>query len=280
MTMPWEAVAAALAAAVLHAVWNAALKGGNDRLLDATLLFTVAGTIGLATALLSPPINPDAALWIAVTAALHLPYTYFLARAYELGELSHVYTIARGSPPLLITALAAVTLGEIPSPVAIAGIALISLGILTVGLSPGAHRQGTLLAAAVATCIALYSVSDGIGVRASGNALAYNGWAFFAVGVTTLVMALVLRKPAALIPYARANWRRAVFGGILSFIAYGLVLWAMTLAPIAAVSAFRETSVIFAALIGMLFFGENSGSRRLIGAAIVVVGAIVLKLAS
>lgn len=278
MTMPWEAVAAALAAAVLHAAWNAGLKAGNDRLLDATLLFLVAGAIGLVVGLSAPPMNADAVPWICVTAALHLPYTYFLARAYEQGEFSHVYTIARGSPPLLIAALAAVTVGEIPTVAAVAGIALISAGILAVGMSPGAHRNGTLLAAVVALSIALYSISDGIGVRASGSALAYNGWVFFAVGIATLAMALILRGKR-IVGYALTHWPRAVVGGALSFVAYGLVLWAMTFAPIAGVSAFRETSVVFAALIGTLFFGERAGPRRLIGAAIVATGAVLLKIA-
>ena len=164
MTMPWEAVVAALVAAVMHAGWNAGLKGGKDRLLDAALLFAVAGAIGLVSTLFAPAMNPEAALWIAVTGALHLPYVYYLARAYELGELSHVYTIARGLPPLMITGLAAVAVQEIPTPVAVFGIALISLGILTVGMSPGAHRRGTIIAMIVAVTIALYSISDGIGV--------------------------------------------------------------------------------------------------------------------
>ncbi len=278
MTIPWEAAAAALVAAVLHAAWNAGLKAGNDRLLDAALLFAVAGAIGLTVALLAPPLNAAAVPWICLTAVLHLPYVYFLARAYELGELSHVYTIARGTPPLMITALAALTVNEFPTTTSLAGIALISVGILTVGMSPGAHRQGTLLAGAVAISIAFYSISDGIGVRASGSALAYNGWVFFAVGLTTTAMALVLRGPRH-VGYANAHWRRAVIGGALSFVAYGLVLWAMTFAPIAGVSAFRETSVVFAALIGIIFFGERAGPRRLIGAAIVAAGAVVLKLA-
>ena len=276
MTMPWEAVAAALAAAVMHAAWNAGLKAGNDRLLDATLLFAVAGAIGLVVALFAGPVDAAAWLWIAVTAALHLPYVYFLARAYEMGELSHVYTIARGLPPLMVAGLAALTVGEVPTPAALAGIALISIGILTVGMSPGAHRHGTLLAGAVAVSIALYTISDGIGVRASGNALAYNGWVFFVVALTTVIMALILRGNA-ITAYAKRNWRRAVIGGALSFVSYGLVLWAMTFAPIASVSAFRETSVVFAALIGIVFFAENAASRRIAGALIVALGAVVLK---
>lgn len=277
MTMPWEAVVAALIAAVMHAAWNAGLKGGKDRLLDAALLFSVAGAVGLVSTLFAPAMNAEAALWVVITGILHLPYVYYLARAYELGELSHVYTIARGLPPLMITGLAALAVGEIPTPIATFGIALISLGILTVGMSPGAHRQGTIIAALVAVTIAFYSVSDGIGVRAAGSAVAYNGWVFFAVGAATMAMALILRGPAAIVPYARANWRRAVIGGVLSFVSYGLVLWAMTFASIAGVSAFRETSVVFAALIGILFFGEAAGPRRIIGALIVALGAVVLK---
>jgi drug/metabolite transporter (DMT)-like permease len=277
-SMPWEAVAAALAAAVMHAAWNAGLKGGKDRLLDAALLFAAAGVIGLACVPFAPAMNPEAWLWIALTAALHLPYVYLLVRAYEVGELGHVYTIARGLPPLLITALAAAAVAEVPTHHAILGIALISLGILTVGMSAGAHLRGTLIASAVALTIALYSVSDGIGVRASGSTLAYNGWVFFAVGSVTLAMAASLRR-GRVVAYAIENWRRAAIGGVLSYVSYGLVLWAMTIAPIAAVSAFRETSVVFAALIGMLFFGEKAGKRRIAGAAIVALGAIVLKFA-
>lgn len=278
MNMPWEAVAAALVAAVLHAAWNAGLKGGKDRLIDAALLFSVAGLIGIVSVAFAPRMNPEAWTWIAVTGALHIPYVYLLARAYELGELSHVYTIARGLPPLMIAALAAVAVAEIPTPIATAGITLISMGILTVGLSRGAHLHGTLIAMGVAVTIAFYSVSDGIGVRASGSTLAYNGWVFFVVGVTTLAMALLLRRGKVL-AYAKTHWRRAIIGGVLSYVSYGLVLWAMTFASIAGVSAFRETSVVFAAALGVIFFGEAAGKRRILGAAIVAAGAIVLKLA-
>lgn len=282
MLMPWEAVAAALVAAVMHAGWNAGLKGGNDRLLDAALLFSVAGAIGLVSTVFAPAMNIEAVWWIVLTAVLHIPYVFYLARAYELGELSHVYTIARGLPPLMITGLGALVVvpPEIPTPLAVFGIALISLGILTVGMSPGAHRRGTIIAAIVAVTIALYSVSDGIGVRVSGSALAYNGWVFAAVGAATMIMAIANRGAKAIIPYARVNWRRAVIGGVLSYVSYGLVLWAMTFASIAGVSAFRETSVVFASLIGILFFGESAGPRRIVGALIVAAGAVVLKLAA
>ena len=261
--IPWQAIVAALAAAMMHAAWNAGLKGGKDRMLDAALLFGIAGVIGLAVALTREPMHAEAWLWIALTTALHLPYVYLLARAYELGELSHVYTIARGLPPVMITALAAATIHEVPSLTAAVGIVTISFGILIVGLSPGAHLRGTLIAAAVAVTIAFYSLTDGIGVRASGDAVAYNGWVFVSIGIVVALMALTLRPRGQIPSYVRLHWRRGVVGGALSFVSYGLVLWAMTFAPIAVVSAFRETSVVFAAAYGVLFFGEAAGSRQL-----------------
>jgi uncharacterized membrane protein len=160
----------------------------------------------------------------------------------------------------------------------VVGIALISSGILAVGFSPGANREATTYAAIVAVAIALYTVCDGIGVRLSGSPIAYTGWAFVAVSIVTLTMASVLRR-GRIVAYTKRNWRRAVLGGTLSFVSYGLVLWAMTRAPIAAISALRETSVVFAALIGIVLFAEDAAHRRLAGAAIVAVGAMVLKLA-
>src|SRR4029079_1642006 len=155
-------------------------------------------------------------------------------RAYEMGELSHVYTVARGLPPVMIAVIAGFALNEVPSPAAAIGIATISFGILIVGLSPGAHLEGTLIAAAVAVTIALYSVSDGIGVRASGDAAAYNSWVFASIAVVVGIMALIVRRPEQFPAYVQQNWRRAVIGGALSYVSYGLVLWAMTFAPIAA----------------------------------------------
>lgn len=278
MTLPWDAVCAAIVAALLHATWNAALKGGNDRLLDASLLFAVAGSIGLVSTFFVAPVASESWKWIAITAVLHLPYVYYLARAYEIGELSHVYTIARGLPPVMVAGLAAWAVGEYPGVSGIAGIALISLGILTVGMTPGAHVQGTKLALVVALSIALYTVSDGIGVRVSGSPVAYNAWVFFACALACMSMAIALRG-RKVITYARVYWRRAVLGGILSFVSYGLVLWAMTRASIAGISALRETSVVFAAMIGILLLGEKAGARRIAGALIVACGALVLKLA-
>jgi drug/metabolite transporter (DMT)-like permease len=277
--IPWQAVVAALAAAMMHAAWNAALKAGKDRLLDAALLFGVAGLVGLAVAFTRPMMNPQAWYWIGGTTIMHVPYVYLLVRAYEMGELSHVYTVARGLPPILIAVITAATLHEVPNLMGAFGIATISFGILVVGLSPGAHLQGTLVAAGVAVTIALYSVFDGIGVRISGDPIAYNAGAFVSIGIVVSLMAVALRREHHLPQYIREHWQRGVVGGTLSFIAYGLVLWAMTVAPIAAVSAFRETSVVFAALYGVLFFGEAAGSRRLGGALIVAVGAVMLKLA-
>lgn len=278
MHLPWDAAIAALVAALLHATWNVVLKGGNDRLLDASLLFVVAGGLGIVTTQFVDPVAPSAWTWIVATSLLHVPYVWFLSRAYELGELSHVYTIARGLPPVMVVALASILLGEVPTAFGMLGVVLISCGILAVGMTRGAHAGSTVLAVAVAITITLYTLSDGIGVRTSGSPMAYTGWIFFGSALTCMSMSFALRG-RAVIAYAAIHWRRAVIGGILSFVSYGLVLWAMTQASIGAVSALRETSVVFAALLAMLLLGERSSPMRLAGAIAVAAGAVVLKLA-
>ena len=278
MQLPWDAAIAALVAALLHATWNAVLKGGNDRLLDASLLFVVAGALGVVATQFVAPVDPLAWKWIVATSLLHVPYVWFLARAYELGEFSHVYTVARGLPPVMVVTRAAALLGEVPTHMGMLGIVMISLGILAVGMTRGAHARSTLLAIAVAVTITLYTLSDGIGVRASGSPMAYTGWIFFGSAVTCISMSFALRG-RAVIAYATMYWKRAVIGGILSFVSYGLVLWAMTQAPIGGVSALRETSVVFAALLAMWLLGERSSPLRLAGAITVAAGAVVLKLA-
>lgn len=278
MNLPWDAAIAALVAALLHATWNAVLKSGNDRLLDASLLFVVAGALGILSIQFVAPVDPSAWKWIVATSLLHVPYVWFLARAYELGELSHVYTIARGLPPVMVVTLAATLLGEVPTAMGMLGVVMISLGILAVGMTPGAHARSTLLAIAVAVTITLYTLSDGIGVRTSGSPMAYTGWIFFGSALTCMAMSFALRG-TAVIAYARVYWRRALMGGVLSFISYGLVLWAMTQASIGGISALRETSVVFAALLAMALLGERSSPMRLAGAITVAAGAVVLKLA-
>ncbi len=275
--MPIEAALAALAAAFLHAVWNALVKGGGDPLLDLALVW--GGSAVLALVCLPFVAVPVAEAWpyLLATLLIHLPYGLLLAAAYRAGSLSHVYTVARGTPPMLI-AIATALYVETLTPGQYLGIAIISLGILITGVAPHAPRKATLLALCVAVTIAAYSILDGLGARASGEPISYAIWFFVLMGAAFAALVAAWRGPRPFALYARANWRRAAIGGPAGALGYGLVLWAMTIAPVAGVSALRETSVAIAVFIGWWFMGDPMSKRRIAGAILVLVGAAALKL--
>lgn len=275
--LPAEAVIAALIAAVLHATWNAMVKRGGDPLLDLALVW---GGCGVAALPFVPFVQvPVAEAWpyLLATMFIHAPYGLFLAAAYGAGSLSHVYTIARGSPPMIV-AIAMAALGETLLPGQYAGIGLISLGILCTGIAPHAPPRASLLALCVALTIAAYSVLDGLGARASGEPIGYAVWFFVALALFFTPLVAAIRGPGRLAAYARTNWRRAAVGGPAGALGYGLVLWAMSFAPVAGVSALRETSVAIAVFIGWAFMGDPMSKRRIAGAALVLGGAALLKL--
>jgi drug/metabolite transporter (DMT)-like permease len=271
--MPPLAIAAALCSALIHASWNAALKGGRDRVADAFLI-AVGGMLAWAavTALWGAP-APEAWPFLAVSVLIHLLYWYTLFSAYDLGDLSHIYTLSRGSAPLLVALGAALAAHETPPPAKALGIALVSAGVLAVGASPNAPLKATLWALGIGVCIASYSLVDALGARAAGNAFLYVGWTSGLMSVPMVAFAFWRRGAKQLVADAAVAPWRGVLIGLISFAGYGLVLWAQTFAPIAQVTALRETSVVFGALIAFLVLREQLGLRRWIGAAIVAAGA-------
>jgi drug/metabolite transporter (DMT)-like permease len=271
--MPPLAIGAALLSALIHASWNAALKGGRgDRIADAFLI-AVGGILSWAVvALILPAPAPEAWPYLAASVLIHLAYWYTLFNAYDAGDMSHIYTLSRGSAPLLVAVGAALTVQEIPPPLKIAGILLVSTGVLCVGISPRAPLKATLWAASIGLCIASYSLVDALGARVSGNALVYVAWTSGVMGVPMIAFAFLRRGRGLLRDPAHAPFR-GVFIGVISFAGYGLVLWAQTIAPIAQVTALRETSVVFGALIAFVFLQERLGLRRWIGAIVVAIGA-------
>jgi len=272
---------AVLGAGLLHAGWNALLKsaGGGDPLLDTAMV--VAGST--AWSLLALPFVPlpDLAVWpfVAASTFIHFAYYLTLAQAYRTGDLSFAYPLMRGTAPLLVTLLGAVFLRELPPGNVIAGILLISIGIISIAFARHVHHPpaAAYWAFANAGIIAVYTLVDGAGARASANSLSYVLWLSFIEGVVFLTW-IRMRRGSISIGYMRKQWRRGLLGGFCSVAAYAIVLWAMTRAPVAAVAALRETSVIFAALIGALWLKEGFGLARLAGAAAVVVGVATLKL--
>jgi drug/metabolite transporter (DMT)-like permease len=271
--MPPLAIGAALASALIHASWNAALKGGTDRVTD-SFLVAVGGLLTgmvLIAGFGAPP--REAWGYLALSVGIHLAYWFTLFKGYDSGDLSHVYTLSRGTAPLLVALGAAVTANEVPTMPKMAGIALVSVGVMLVGASPKAPLRATLWALAIGLCISGYSLFDALGARVTGDALQYLGWTTALMSIPMIGFALLRRGPRRLFADAAVAPWRGVAIGVISFAGYGLVLWAQTFAPIAQVTALRETSVVFGALIAFLFLRERLDVRRWTGAAVVAAGA-------
>ena len=267
-----------LGSAVLHATWNAIAKGIKDQL----AAFTLIGAGSLPVALLIPFVaRPAAASWpfIAVSASLHVGYGTTLMLSYRVGDLGQVYPLARGASPLLVAVVAAVTVHERLDPPRLGGVLLVCAGLASLVLAGGRPTvdQRPALAAALGTglFIAAYTVVDGIGVRHSGTALGYSAWLFTLESPLIPLFALA-RRGGALAAELRPVWHIGVLAGMLSVIAYALVIWAQTRGALAAVAALRETSVIVAALIGAVCFHEPFGRRRRSAAALVACGIVLL----
>jgi drug/metabolite transporter (DMT)-like permease len=272
---------AVLGAGFLHAGWNALLKSspGGDALLDTATVVAGSSLWGLAVVPFVP--LPAAAAWpyMATSAVIHFGYYLTLAQAYRTGDLSFAYPLMRGTAPLIVALLGIAFLRELPTAPMALGILLISLGIVSIAFVQRRRHPATAAywAFANAALIAVYTLVDATGARASGNAASYVSWLIFLEGLPFLVW-VVARRGQVAVRYLRSNTTRGLVGGAFSLAAYGIVLWAMTRAPVAAVAALRETSVLFAALMGSLWLKEGFGLPRIAGAVSVVLGIAALKL--
>ena len=275
MTLPIAAIV--LFAALLHASWNALLKGSSDRLWSMTIM-GVATSIACAVLLPLLPM-PHRAGWpyLVGSAVLHIGYNLFLIRAYRSGEFGSAYPIARGSSPLLVTLGAALAAGETPSAFTIAGILMISGGIISLAFrGRRLPETGILYALGTGLFIAAYSVTDGIGGRLSDSPVAYTLWMSLLSDLTAIPVYWLRRRDGRLWRGARATGLAAL-GGVVSLLAYGIVIFAMTRAPMGSVSALRETSVLFAVLLGRLFFAESLTPRRIVSALVIAAGTLCLE---
>ncbi|MEW6512643.1 MAG: EamA family transporter [Pseudomonadota bacterium] len=268
-----------LLSALMHAGWNFVVKASADRFLDYTGLAVAAAAV--AACILPWLALPATASWpwLLTTTFIHVGYYLLLMRAYQHADLSLAYPLMRGSAPVLV-ALASPLAGDILTPALWSGIALIACGIaLPVGIGiqrGGIATSGLFYGFATAGVIALYTVIDGIGARASGNPLSYTLWLFFLNAWLVLGVAIWRRGKAALIHLQR-RWLFSLLGSVLTMGSYGIVLWAMTVAPIPAVAALRETSVIFAAILGAWLLKERMGRWRIAGALLVALGAASIR---
>ncbi len=279
MALTWPVVAAVLFGAMLHAGWNALVKSSTDKALDTALIHLLGSVVAIPLVLLVG--WPPASAWpfLAASLVIHVGYYTALTGAYKHGDLGLTYPLMRGTAPLLVALSATVTLGETLSPLAWTGVLAVSAGVLTLGLSKHAFEapKAVRFALVNAVIIAIYTVVDALGVRASGQALQYvatlfllDGWPF--------ALIVFLRRRGAVLPYARKRWPIALGGAIASLGSYGIALWAMTQAPVATVAALRETSVLFAVLLGVWFLKEVFTPRRVIGTCAIVAGVMALRL--
>jgi drug/metabolite transporter (DMT)-like permease len=218
--------------------------------------------------------------WLAASTIIHYFYYFFLLRAYAHGDLSHVYPIARGLGPTLVAIFSDALIGERISLQAGLGVGLVSLGIIGLALGNGWRGlggRGTFFAVLTGLTIAGYTVADGTGVRNAGNPLSYIAWLNIIEGPWVFLAALYVRGPA-LLPYLKAQWWRGSLGGVVATIGYGIAIWALSLGAMANVAALRETSVLFAALIGTLLLGEKFGAKRVVAALVIVAGLLLMNL--
>jgi phosphonate utilization associated putative membrane protein len=287
--LTWGVVAAVLGGALLHALWNALVKSSGDKPLDTALVHFLGACVALPLALLAGPPQPAAWPFVAASLVIHVGYYVALAGAYQHGELGMTYPIMRGFAPLLVALGSASVIGEAPTAAAWAGIVGITAGVALVGLShPGEalhHGKALAFAFANAAIIAVYTFVDGSGVRtelhAGGRVWSYVLWLFVLDGIPYPLLVWLRRGPAgrrAVVAYARRRWPLAALGGTASIGSYAIALWAMTRAPVASVAALRETSVLFASVIGTLLLKERFGWQRAAGTAVVVGGVVALRL--
>jgi phosphonate utilization associated putative membrane protein len=282
-------VGAVLFGALLHAGWNALIKSGADKPLDTALIHSLGTFIAVPLLLYTGWPAPAAWPYMAASLVIHLGYYVALAGAYKHGDLGLTYPVMRGCAPLLVAMGSLPFIGEGISTAAWAGVAVICVGVVTLGLSRSAlrdsderrRRKALGFALANAAIIAVYTVVDGIGVRASGNALAYVAGLFLFDGLPYLLLVLWRRsgQRRAALAYMAGRWKIALVGTVASLGSYAIALWAMTHAPVAVVAALRETSVLFAAVIGTLFLREPFGWQRAAGTVVIVAGVMTLRLA-
>jgi len=273
---------AILAAAAMHAGWNAIVKIGLDRLLSMTLITVAAGLVSMPLLIFFPPPPQSSLLFLVASIVLHVGYNLALSRAYEIGDLGLVYPIARGTAPMLTAAIGALVLGEYLTPIESIGVLVLVAGVWLMaarGRVP-LHLEGNAIWPALITSVFIsgYSLSDGLGARASQSAIGYTLWLFVLDGAALLAVVWALRGRVALasaIPY----WRSGAVGGALSLGAYGIVIWAMTKAPIAVVATLRESSVLFAAAISVLVLREPLRLSRGLAAVLITAGVVLIRLA-
>lgn len=277
--MSIEVLLLVLLGALLHAGWNALVKSGADKALDASLIAAGAAACCIPFLPFLPLPGTVTLPFLVLSAILQFAYYRLVAAAYTVGDIGLVYPVMRGVAPLVVAAGSNLFLGETLSPAAIAGIAVISSGILTLALEArSGGRRPILLALANSIVIAGYTFVDGVGARLSTNPISYTLWMSLLPPVLLFSWALHQRGWTPVATHVSRNWWRGLAGGACSILSYGLALWAMTKAPVAMVAALRETSILFAIVISVLVLKEKAGTWRYVAGGVIALGVLIMRL--
>ena len=266
-----------LLAAALHAVWNALVKAAADRAVVLGMISFGHVILGVGMAVMAPLPAMESWGFIVGSTLIHWGYYFFLYHSYRLGDLSQVYPIARGIAPVLVALGAQGFAGEVLPAQAWAGILMVSGGIGLLFMVPKAKQTRPIAVAsalAVGATIAAYSVADGMGVRLAESRFGYIGWLFLLECIAAFWFMGYRRKVLRMVTLK--TWAIGILGGLISAAAYGLAIFAKSLTTLGTVSAIRESSVIIAALIGVIWFHERPWKIRVAAGAVVAVGVIVL----
>ena len=278
--MPLNIFLAIILAAFLHAVWNAMVKNEDNKYVAVTAIVLGHVPVSVLIILLTPIPSVESIPFIILSALLHIGYEWYLLSAYRFGDLTKVYPIARGTAPILITIVSLIFLGVALSNFEILGIFIISLGILSLSLQGAKgikNRSAVIYALVTGFFIMGYSITDGYGARVSNSFLSYMGWSFI-LNATIFPIILKINNKSEIITKIFKEGKKIFFiGGTLSYIVYGIVIWGFTQAPIALITALRETSIIFALLIGTFFLKEKFTLLKVIATFIIFFGVALLK---
>ncbi|MHB1519898.1 MAG: EamA family transporter [Ferrimicrobium sp.] len=268
-------LAVVIMASVTHATWNALAKFIDDASFAFMWINITVAVVGIAFVVTTGLPNKAAIPFILASSVIHVSYNIFLLNSYRFGDLSQVYPLARGLAPVLVTIGAFLVAGEQLHIGEVIGIVIIAGALASIAELRATKALWLSLATGVA--ISAYSLVDGVGVRLSHSSSAYAGLLFAleggALGLGIAWIRLRQRRPVL-----THKLPLALTGGALSYLAYAAVLWAQQRAPLGVVSALRETSVIFAAIIGGCLLKEGLGRRRLVAATVVCVGVAILVL--
>jgi drug/metabolite transporter (DMT)-like permease len=261
--------------AIVHPVWNAMVKTSGDRTLSMVAIRVVGLALGLAILPFVDWPSPQSLKWLALTTIAHFAYYALLIRSYDIGDMSVVYPLARGLAPVLTSLAALLAIGETLSAGQLLAVGLVSLGIMSLSLGAGATGTAVGFALGTGVSVASYSFLGGIGVRAAGSVLGFQACLEIVTGVGMLGYALLFRR-RDLLPYARQHGRMGLLAGALSVLGFLAFLLAASRLPLGPVTALRESSVLFGALIGAVMLKEAFGARRVAAAALVVSGITML----